>query len=315
MSEMSMPKMRAEKMHAEKPARRDNGRRDPAPSRLAYRAHRLWLTPMVRKFLRYGMPVMVISAVAGGYFASETRREATADWVAEQRRAIEERPEFRLNMMAVDGASIELSEDIREILPFDFPMSRFDLDLEEARATIAELDAVADARIMIRSGGILQVNVTERLPAVVWRGRDEIELLDKDGHRVARVPARASRPDLPLIAGLGADRHVPEARAVLAATSKISDRVRGLVRMGERRWDLVLDRDQRILLPETNPVAALERVIELEATRDLLARDVAIIDMRNPDRPTLRIGDAARAELQRIKQTELDGSGSEGESQ
>jgi cell division protein FtsQ len=49
--------------------------------------------------------------------------------------------------------------------------------------------------------------------------------------------------------------------------------------VGERRWDVVLDRDQRILLPETEPGRALERVLALDQAQDLLDRDVTV-DLR-----------------------------------
>ena len=38
------------------------GPRDPAPSRVAYRLHRLWLTPIYRKALRVGLPSILILA-------------------------------------------------------------------------------------------------------------------------------------------------------------------------------------------------------------------------------------------------------------
>jgi cell division protein FtsQ len=95
--------------------------------------------------------------------------------------------------------------------------------------------------------------------------------------------------DLPLIAGEGANAAVPEALALLAAAGPIQPRLRGMVRMGERRWDIVLDRDQRILLPEGDPVPALERVIALDKAETLLARDVIAVDLRNEDRPVLRL--------------------------
>ncbi|MGB0905743.1 MAG: cell division protein FtsQ, partial [Mangrovicoccus sp.] len=66
-----------------------------------------------------------------------------------------------------------------------------------------------------------------------------------------------------------------------------------------RRWDVVLDRDQRIMLPEASeilsdsPVAVLERVIAWHEAHELLDRDVSAVDMRNPKRPTLRLGEAA----------------------
>ena len=69
--------------------------------------------------------------------------------------------------------------------------------------------------------------------------------------------------------------------------------MRGLVRMGERRWDVVLDRGQRILLPEANPVRALERVIVLDEVQETLARDVVVVDMRLAARPTLRMSENA----------------------
>ena len=78
-----------------------------------------------------------------------------------------------------------------------------------------------------------------------------------------------------------------------------------LVRVGERRWDVVLDRDQRILLPEINPVPALEKLIVLDHAQDLFARDLLTIDMRNPARPTIRLSEAAVETLQQIRQIDL----------
>ena len=147
--------------------------------------------------------------------------------------------------------------------------------------------------IQIRQGGVLQVRVVERVPAAVWRVGDDIELLDAVGHRVAVIAARTLRPDLPLLAGAGAQAHVAEGLELLAAAGPVATRIRGLVRIGERRWDLVLDRDQRIMLPEANPMQALLRVMALAQAQDLLARDIQAVDMRNPKRPTLRLAPGA----------------------
>ncbi len=101
--------------------------------------------------------------------------------------------------------------------------------------------------------------------------------------------SREARADLPLLAGEGADRAVPEARALLAAAAPVMARVRGLVRVGERRWDLVLDRGQRIMLPETDPVAALIAVTALDQSEKMLERDLTVVDLRNEQRPTIRL--------------------------
>ena len=67
--------------------------------------------------------------------------------------------------------------------------------------------------------------------------------------------------------------------------------------MGERRWTLVLDRDQRILLPETGAVRALERVIALDQAEQMLERDLTVVDMRNEQRPTIRLAADALAQM------------------
>jgi len=263
--------------------------RDPAPSRAAYRMHRLWLTPLFRSMLRVGLPVFTVTFSAGLYLSDDIRRAEIARTWESAWTAVGERPEFQVNLLAIDGASPVLAEAIRSRLALKFPMSSLEIDMEAAAARIEEMDAVADADLRVRSGNVLQVTVTERLPVVIWRTPAELSLLDIEGRRVSRVFSRMDRPDLPVIAGEGANAAVPEAQALLAAAGPIQPRLRGLVRMGERRWDIVLDRDQRILLPETDPVPALERVMALDKAEALLARDVTAVDLRNKDRPVLRL--------------------------
>ena len=264
-------------------------RRDPAPSRWAYRMHRMWLTPYFRLLMRKGLPTLVIVVAVGVYFTNEARQAAIVNGLVGLRTQFEARPEFRVGLISVDGASIDLAEAIRGKIGLAMPMSSFDIDLDAARARVEGLDAVASAVVRVRAGGVLHVEITERVPMIVWRTGDGLELLDATGHRVAGLAARSDRPDLPLIAGKGADQAADEALAVYAAAGPILPRVRGLVRMGERRWDILLDRDQRILLPAVNPVQAVERLIALDQVQDLMARDILTVDLRNERRPVLRL--------------------------
>jgi cell division protein FtsQ len=276
-------------------------RRDPAPSRLTYKVHRLWLTPLYRSLMRVGLPTFVILTAVGWYFADPSNRYAVAEKFEEVRRSIETRPEFMVRLMAVEGATPVVDTAIRDLVPVEFPVSSFDLDLVVIQSQIAALDVIERADVRIRPGGILEIAVVEREPALVWRAPHSIELIDATGHRVATVTERRARADLPLIAGPGADQAVPEALALLRAATPLADRLRGLVRVGERRWDVWLSGSQVIQLPEQNPVSALEQVLALDQAQDLLARDVSHIDMRNPQRPTLRLLPRAVEEMRQIR--------------
>ncbi len=267
--------------------------RDPAPSRLAYRINRLLLTPTFRTFLRYGLPVLILAATLGVLASDEARRESFAEAANDLRRQVEERPEFLVRMMVVEGASPDIEQDIRRNLPVNFPVSSFDLDLDTLRDAVEDFDPVAHASVKVQGGGVLTVTVQERVPVVVHRQPGGLVLLDGDGHRVKAVAARTDRPDLPLILGKGAEAHVAEALEIFTAADLVRGRVRGIRRVGERRWDILLDRDQVIMLPEVAPRMATERVMALDHAQDLLARDLTAIDFRNPERPVLRLSDDA----------------------
>ncbi|MFN4159888.1 MAG: cell division protein FtsQ/DivIB [Gemmobacter sp.] len=276
-------------------------RRDPAPSRWSYRMHRLWLTPIFRRLVRVGVPVFVLTFGVGLYLADEGRRMQLTAGVASLREEVKNRPEFMVSLLSVEGASLALAETVRQALALPLPMSSLDLDLAAARDRVIGIDAVATVLMRVQPGGILQVTVTEREPAVVWRGPLGLILLDDTGHRIAALEARTERADLPLIAGEGADAAVPEALQLILSSGPLLPRLRGLVRMGDRRWDIVLDRDQRILLPEVEPLAALERLIALDAAQPILERDVAAVDLRLHGRPVLRLAPAALIEFRRAR--------------
>lgn len=272
------------------------GRADPAPSRWAWRMQRLMLTPGIRLALRAGIPFCLTLTAGTIYLADDARREAIAGSVAEARASIEQRPEFMVNLMAIDGAQDELATYIREALPLDFPTSSFDLDLDVMRATVSEISAVESASLRIRPGGILQIDVKQREAVALWRNENGLALVDATGIYVAAATSRHARPDLPMIAGEGANDHVAEALELVEAARPLGARLRGLVRMGARRWDVVLDRDQRILLPQEDALRALERVIALEGAQDILTRDVARVDMRLARRPTVQMTNEAAEE-------------------
>lgn len=266
---------------------------DPAPSRLAYKLQRWWLTPMVRATLRTGVPAFVLAFSVGFFLADKRTVEAFSLSVLEIRRSIEERPEFMVHAMRVEGASDELAHDIGEAMGVDFPVSSFDLDLAALLELVSDLDAVAQAELTIRPGGILEVTLKERTAALVWQGPRAIEALDATGHRVVALNSRDERPTLPLVVGAGANSAAAEALALMAAAAPIAEHVLGLVRLGERRWDVVLEGGQRIQLPAQGAVEALDRVLAAHAARGLLQRDILLVDMRNPQRPTLRLSPEA----------------------
>ncbi len=263
--------------------------RDPAPSKWGYRWQRWMLTPGVRTGLRLGVPTLVIGLIGTAWFSNDANLAVVTDRYDQIKAAIQHRPEFMVTGLAITGADEELASQVAELVSVEFPVSSFDLELEAMRAKVAALDAVSDVYVRVGDAGALEIGITPRQPVALWRTAEGLRMLDDNGVFSGDVAGRAERRDLPLIAGDGAKEHMTEALALFRTAAPIATRVRGLVRIGNRRWDMVLDRGQRIQLPGEGAEAALARVIALEDTQDLLARDVILVDMRNENRPTVRL--------------------------
>ncbi|SFS71676.1 cell division protein FtsQ [Sulfitobacter marinus] len=275
---------------------------DPAPSRWAWRMQRLMLTPAFLFGLRFGVPFCLALFAGTVYLADDARRGQIADGYASLRSSIQQRPEFMVKLMAIDGAGPELAANVRAAVPIDFPTSSFDLDLAAMRSTIMQLPGVQQASLRVKPGGLLHVEVQPRVAVAVWRTQDGLALIDESGTYIGRLAHRTDRPDLPLVAGEAANVSIAEALDLLRVAAPLGDRLRGFIRMGARRWDVVLDREQRILLPETGAIQALERVIALEGAQEVLTRDVARVDMRLAQRPTVQMNKEATQEWWRIRQ-------------
>lgn len=288
----------------------DAAHRDPAPSKLGYRFQRLMLTPGFRASVRIGVPILLIAAISGSWYSKAENRDALAATIAQSKRSFQERPQFMVQTLTITGADEATLARVVDLVPSEYPVSSFDLDLEGMRTAIEALDPVKSARVRVGQGSALEVVLTPRVPAALWRDGATLRLIDGDGVRSGSVSSRGSRLDLPLIAGDGAEQHIEEALALYAGAGPLRERVRGLVRMGERRWDIILDREQRILLPGDGAVSALDRVIALNAAQDMLSRDVAVVDMRNTERPTLRMNEEAAAALRRVSST-IDSNGAD----
>lgn len=277
------------------PVKKAKPKADPSPSKLSYRWERLWLTHWFRKLVRVWMPLAAIILAAYASYQSPI----VSGWVIAQynnaRAAVAVRPEMRIERVAIPVGSPDLQRQILGIMALELPVSALNVDLAELRDLVQGLNAVKTASVRYESG-VLVVKIVERMPAMVWRNLNRIYLLDEDGVRVAEVPRRAVRADLQLVVGEGADLAMLEAREIYSIMTPIEDRVLGLVRMGTRRWDVVLQ-DKVISLPAAGGADALRALMNLQARHGILEKDASIIDMRNPNRMILRLNDEALNEL------------------
>ena len=265
------------------------GNIDPAPSRIAYRIMRLMLIPRLRLIFTFGFPSLLIFCATLGLFININVWENISAIKKDLKLAFVERPEFMIKVASIDGSSDELANEIREILPLDFPVSYFDLDIKYLHKVVNEIPAVASAAIKISVGGVLQINVTEKSPAFIWRKDNVMSVIDETGSFIRIANSRVDYPKLPLVVGEAANLVVSEISSLMQANEYFKDHVRAFIRVGERRWDLILENNVRIMLPQREFLAAFDRLMLMDEAGSLLSGRLSNIDMRLVVRPTVRV--------------------------
>ena len=112
-------------------------------------------------------------------------------------------------------------------------------------------------------------------------------MIDTEGSVIEGAePARFA--ELPLLVGEGAPQRAGNLLALLDRAPDLAEKVVAAVRVGERRWNVVLEGDIEVRLPEVGATEAWQQLAELVREEALLERDVVTIDLRLPDRLILR---------------------------
>jgi len=201
---------------------------------------------------------------------------------------------FRIETVAVTGQHELTDQQIFAAAGVTGTSSLLFLDAEEAREGLEKLPLVKSAQVRKLFPDTLSIAVDERKPYALWQRDGVVTLIAEDG-TVIEHSVDPRFIDLPLVVGEGADRRAHEIVPLLAATSALDGRVKGMTLVAQRRWNLTLDNGVTIKLPEQDPGVALKNLASLEQSGGVLEKDILAVDMRQTDRAVFRLSEQAAA--------------------
>ena len=190
--------------------------------------------------------------------------------------------------MEIKSANLDLINQINAILKLSFPISSINLDINNIQKIINKIDSVESSNVRIKDSGVLLVEVIERKPVAVYRYNDELSLIDLKGFKTNNIFSRSDRNDLPLIVGTEGNFKVKEALEIYQLLSINLNEIRGLIRIGKRRWDIIFKNNKRIKLPEKNPKSSLRKFLSSDKSYLISSNDFSIIDLRFTNKIILR---------------------------
>ena len=173
---------------------------------------------------------------------------------------------------------------IINIVPGD-PLLSF--NPETAKEQIEKISWVKTARVERRLPDTIYIQLQERKPEALWYDDRKTKLIDIEGVVLTSKNA-SSYGDFITLVGDKAPKNFQELFVLIRAEDQIEDRIRRAVFVKDRRWDLVLDNDVVVSLPEKDIALAISTLAKAQRDEDLLARDVKRIDLRQPGRIILQ---------------------------
>lgn len=253
------------------------------------------LQPIVLALPR-GTGVAATIALIGGSIAyGAVRGDHVPQAIAqfrEARDAFANAAGFNIADVLLDGQKEIAREQILSLAGVTGTASLLFLDVDAARERLKSNPWIAEATILKLYPDRLHIKVVERTPFALWQKDGRISVVARDG-TVVQPYADETNAKLPLVVGSGADKQAHEFLTLLARYPSIRDQVRASILVADRRWNLKLNNGLDIRLPETGIADAFETLLTLDRDKKLLSRDIASIDLRLPDRVTVRLSDEA----------------------
>ena len=262
---------------------------------------RRWLGPCWNWRLPHGAGiaaaiVFVLASVAFGIVRGG-HEPVMATELRDLRDAVANTLGFRIASIALAGEHQLTREEILTIAGVTGRSSLLFFDATEARARLKADSWIAEATVLKLYPGRLHIAVTERNAFALWQKDGKVAVISDDGTVVERYVSKRFA-DLPLVVGVGAETRAKDFLALLDKYPPVRGRLRAAVLVAERRWNAMLDNGIDVRLPESGTEDALETLVRLDRDNKILTRDIAAVDLRLPDRVTVRLSDEAFAARQ-----------------
>ncbi|WP_273719877.1 MULTISPECIES: cell division protein FtsQ/DivIB [unclassified Bartonella] len=199
---------------------------------------------------------------------------------------------FVVTDVDISGNKRLVKQEILKILELEAAQSIFAFNVDRARSLLEKQAWVQSANIQKIYPNRVRISLVEREPYAIWQHDGVMDVVDSTGRVI--VPFKGGNVrDLPLVVGQGAQNSAKMFIQALSVYPEVYNRVRAFVRVGDRRWDLVLDNGVRVMLPEKGALERLASLMKTGTVQDLFSRDVLRIDLRLFDRVTVSLSDEA----------------------
>ena len=194
---------------------------------------------------------------------------------------------FAVQSILVEGRDNTDPDVLRALINVERGDSIFAFDPAEVKELIERISWVREAHVERHLPDTVYIGLVERKPLALWQNKGKVRLIDVDGVTLADGKLEKFA-GLVILVGEDAPEYAPELLRLLHVEPALKDRVEAATWVGERRWDLKTKNGISVKLPEGDLGLALRRLAKAQEDDGLLDKDIESVDLREPDRITVR---------------------------
>jgi cell division protein FtsQ len=224
--------------------------------------------------------------ILAGIFCIGIMLSASAVWwwrdgIADRLITISADAGIKLEGITVFGRINTEQDDILSAIGLKRGDPMLGINLDQIKSDIEQLGWVSQARVERHFPSDLVIYLTERRPIAIYQTAAGHQVIDKSGEIIKGIKVEDFR-HLPVISGKSAQTRAGEIIAILESEADLYNEVWSLAYRSERRWDVFLGNNIRIMLPEQNPMDAWSQLAKLDRQHKLTKRNTVDIDLRIP---------------------------------
>ena len=265
---------------------------DPAPSRLAYKINRL----LYRFWFKL---LLMIVFLASSVLLAKKVVYQNVDLNAEIRFLTEESSslykgltELSISKISVKGAKEPLKKEIIILVQNAATEGFSALKAQALREKIQEINKVEKAFVKLSTDGAVIVEVIQRKETAVFFNNHLYEVLDSNGVILSIKQHYQGLSSLPLLVGKDGQKNINELLSLVNEIVLFQSEVLYYEWVGERRWNIHMKNDLVFKLPENNLNKGLEVMRMFLNETDTLLKPIVSVDLRNIDKPIIKLREA-----------------------
>lgn len=188
-----------------------------------------------------------------------------------------------LNNVVIQGQKNTPSQEIIEAIGTKRGAPILSIPIATVQQTLENNTWIKSCIVERRLPDTLYIALFERKPIAIWQFNKKLYLIDDVGDRISSQQIE-NFPNLLHVVGEGANLYAKSLLDDLAKVQDLSKKVKTAVRYGNRRWNIILDENITVKMPEEDFDKAYKYLQKINKGGKLFGNRIKTLDLRLPDR-------------------------------